>query len=107
MNEMMLRQAGLFVGLFLRLVLPAVYVWYNSDDFEWDHKYTKQFILSLVLAFVGVVMGYTDPEPNLTPYQMFWFSVKDGVVLEEVVNQVRKWDVVRVDKMLRERLNDG
>ena len=105
MNEMMLRQIGLFVGLFIRLVIPAMYVWYNTEDFKWDHKYSKQFILSLVLAMLGVVMGYTDPDPNLTPYQVFWFSVKDGVLLEEIVNQFRKWDNVRIDRMVGERTN--
>lgn len=106
MNVMMLRQAGLFIGLLLRLLLPAAYVWYNTPDFKWDHKYTKQFVLSVVIAFAGVVMGYTDPEPNLTPYQVFWYSIKDGIVLEEVVNQIRKWDDLRITKMVNE-VNDG
>ena len=102
MDEMMMRQAGLFLGLLIRLLGPAIYVAYNTPDFKWDHKYTKQFILSLVLAVIGVLMAYTEPDPNFTQDQIFWYSIKDGIILEEVINQVRKWDDVRIDKMLKE-----
>lgn len=106
MNEMMLRQVGLFVGIFFRLIAPAIYVWYNTPSFKWDHKYTKQAVLAGVIAFGAVIMGYTAPEPNLTPYQVFWYGIKDGVLLEEAINQVRKWDDLRIDKMLGERTDE-
>jgi hypothetical protein len=106
MNEMMLRIIGLFVGLLLRLMLPAVYTWYNTENFEWDHKYSRQFILSVIIAFAAVVAGYTAPPPNLTPSQVFWTSIQEGVLLEEAINQVRKWDDLRITKMLAERTPD-
>lgn len=106
MEPYILRSIGLFLGLLIRLFAPAIYVWYNTPEFQWDHKYTKQFILGCIIALIAVFMGYTDPEPNLTGEQIFYSSIKDGVLLEEVINQFRKWDDIRISKMLDERDSD-
>ena len=105
-NQMMLRQLGLLTGLLIRLLLPALYVWYNTDDFKWDHKYTKQFALSFVIAILTIINGYTPPGTGITGYELFMASVKDGIILEEGVNQFRKWDNFRVEKMFRERVGN-
>jgi len=83
---------GIFVGILLRTLLPAMRKWMEDEDFSWNHKYTATLVTSVIIAFVTAMFAFESfviPEDGLTTVFIAAFTF--GFGLDAGLNEMLKW----------------
>ena len=84
---------GIFLGVLLRTILPALRKWKDFDDFEWSNKYTATMIISIITAVAVAIIAFPQFIIPVTsnPYTIFSAAFICGIGLNELVIEVTEW----------------
>jgi len=85
---------GIFVGVLLRTLLPAVRkaVEDTSGEFKWDHRYTLTAVSAILIAVFVSSMAY----PQFSPPEgggglVFIQALGFGAGLNSLINEAKSW----------------
>ena len=83
---------GIFTGVLLRTLLPAIRKALENPDFEWDHAYTGTALTAVLVAILVTLRAYpmfTIPQGGAL--WVFSQAVLFGLGLNSLINEAYKW----------------
>ena len=83
---------GIFTGVLLRTLLPAIRKTLENPEFRWDHAYTGTALTAILVAILVTLRAY----PTFTPPQggalwVFSQAMLFGLGLNSLINEAYKW----------------
>lgn len=97
MDNITIAFVGVFLGVFIRTVFPAVRKWYEAEQdpdkvFEWSHAYTKVALFSLFVSVIATLLGWQAfAVPDAEWYVILTTSLVYGFGLNSIVVEVLAW----------------
>lgn len=87
----------IFIGIFLRTLLPALRKWKEASDaglpFTWDHRYTVTLVISAIISGLSALTLYqsfvapvTDSEVQIGIAAVFF-----GFGMNSSIDELSKW----------------
>ncbi len=83
---------GIFTGVLLRTLLPAIRKALENPDFEWDHAYTGTALTAILVAILVTLRAYpmfTIPQGGAI--MVFGQALLFGLGLNSLINEAYKW----------------
>ncbi len=81
----MLAAAGIFIGVMIRMIVPALRKWNEDKDaFKWKQRYTIATLIALMIAFITTAIGFMAyPIPqDVSTFTFLMGSIVYGFGLE-------------------------
>jgi len=96
LNVMIIALIGIFLGVFVRTVSPALRkikeAAEKQEEFKWNHKYTVTAVASFLSAFTVTLLAYpTFQIPTGNLYLVFSSAFIFGSGLNSLINEVQAW----------------
>ncbi len=83
---------GIFTGVLLRTLLPAIRKALENPDFEWDHAYTGTALTAILVAILVTLRAYpTFTIPQGGALWVFSQAMLFGLGLNSLINEAYKW----------------
>jgi uncharacterized membrane protein len=83
---------GIFTGVLLRTLLPAVRKALENPDFQWDHAYTGTALTAILVAILVALRAYpmfTIPQGGVLI--VYTQALLFGMGLNSLINEAYKW----------------
>jgi len=83
---------GIFTGVLLRTLLPAIRKALENPDFEWDHAYTGTALTAILVAILVTLRAY--PMFTIPQGGALWVysqAMLFGLGLNSLINEAYKW----------------
>lgn len=97
MDTLIIAFIGVFLGVFIRTVFPAIRKWYEATQdpdkvFDWNHLYTKTALFSLFVSAIATLLGWQAfAIPDTEWYMILTTSLVYGFGLNSIVVEVLAW----------------
>jgi hypothetical protein len=83
---------GIFTGVLLRTLLPAIRKALEDPDFRWDHAYTGTALTAILVAILVTLRAYpTFPLPQGGAAVVYTQALLFGLGLNSLINEAYKW----------------
>ncbi len=83
---------GIFTGVLLRTLLPAIRKALENPEFKWDHTYTGTALTAILVAILVTLRAYpTFAIPQGGALWVFSQAMLFGLGLNSLINEAYKW----------------
>ena len=83
---------GIFTGVLLRTLLPAIRKALQDPEFEWNHTYTGTALTAILVAILVTLRAYpTFAIPQGGALMVYTQALLFGLGLNSLINEAYKW----------------
>jgi len=83
---------GIFTGVLLRTLLPAIRKALEDPEFKWDHTYTGTALTAVLVAILVTLRAYPlFPIPQGGALVVYSQALLFGLGLNSLINEAYKW----------------